>query len=165
MTSLSVFYDWGGSRDVGQIDHAGILEKVDGERIFTIEANVDKVWLKRKERDQSKVVGYGLPGKVQEKAPGEDRDVVLLEGELGDPPAQPAAYQRAVKPKAVVALAPAPAEAMPFVDTMAVPAGVMAALLGAVLIIRRARARQSVQRSATGGRHRRGGGRHRTAAA
>ncbi|MER6178832.1 hypothetical protein [Streptosporangium sp. NPDC001681] len=41
------------------------MEKVEGGKIHTIEANVDKVWLKRKVRDESKVVGYGLPRKVK----------------------------------------------------------------------------------------------------
>jgi hypothetical protein len=161
-----VFYDWGGSKDVAGIDHAGIVEKVDGERISTIEGNVDKVWLKRKERDQSKVVGYGLPSKVQEKAGDDDREVVILEGELGSPLEQPAAFGKAVPPKAAAAaIAPPPAEAVSLIDTMAIPAGALAALLGAVLIVKRSRMRASAQSSSTGGRHRRAGGRHRTLAA
>ncbi|MER5628328.1 CHAP domain-containing protein [Streptosporangium sp. NPDC002544] len=60
-----VFYDWSGSKDTDGIDHVGLVEKVEGGKIHTIEANVDKVWLKRKVRDESKVVGYGLPRKVK----------------------------------------------------------------------------------------------------
>ncbi|MFC5828836.1 hypothetical protein [Nonomuraea insulae] len=48
---------------------------------------------------------------------------------------------------------------MSFIDTMAVPAGVLAALIDATLIIKRARARRIV---VVVGRHRRAGGRHRT---
>lgn len=61
-----VFFDWSGSRDIKKIDHVGIVERVEGDRIHTIEGNVDRVWLKRKVRDESKVVGYGLPRKVKE---------------------------------------------------------------------------------------------------
>ncbi|MBO3749315.1 CHAP domain-containing protein [Streptosporangiaceae bacterium NEAU-GS5] len=61
-----VFYDWGGSKSIGAIDHVGIVEKVVGDKIVTIEGNVDRIWLRRKERDQHKVVGYGLPRKVRE---------------------------------------------------------------------------------------------------
>ncbi|WP_285773069.1 CHAP domain-containing protein [Microtetraspora sp. NBRC 13810] len=64
-----VFFDWSGGKGakaIKKIDHVGIVEKVANGKIHTIEANVDKVWLKRKVRDESKVVGYGLPRKVKE---------------------------------------------------------------------------------------------------
>jgi hypothetical protein len=61
-----VFFDWSGSAKTSKIDHVGVVERVDGGRIHTIEANVDRVWLKRKVRDEKKVVGYGLPRKVKE---------------------------------------------------------------------------------------------------
>ncbi|MFD1540445.1 CHAP domain-containing protein [Nonomuraea guangzhouensis] len=64
-----VFYDWGGGKSYKGIDHVGIVERVDGKKIHTIEANVDRVWLKRKSRDMHKdVVGYGLPRVVQANA-------------------------------------------------------------------------------------------------
>lgn len=62
-----VFFDWAGTGRVGGIDHVGIVERVEGRTIHTIEGNADRVWLKRKARDKSKVVGYGLPRKVQER--------------------------------------------------------------------------------------------------
>ncbi len=61
-----VFFDWSGSKNIKKIDHVGIVERVEGDRVHTIEGNVDRVWLKRKVRDESKVVGYGLPRKVKE---------------------------------------------------------------------------------------------------
>jgi hypothetical protein len=61
-----VFFSWSGSKDIKKINHVGIVEKVEDGKIHTIEGNVDKVWLKRKVRDESKVVGYGLPRKVKE---------------------------------------------------------------------------------------------------
>ncbi|MFF5205279.1 CHAP domain-containing protein [Streptosporangium sp. NPDC000396] len=66
-----VFYDWSGSKNINGIDHVGIVERVNGRKIKTIEANVDGVWLKRKVRDQSKVVGYGLPRKVWKAKDGQ----------------------------------------------------------------------------------------------
>ncbi|MEU9836200.1 CHAP domain-containing protein [Streptosporangium sp. NPDC048047] len=65
-----VFFDWSGGRDIGGIDHVGVVERVDGGTIHTIEANVDGSRLKRKTRDESKVVGYGLPRKVRENLAG-----------------------------------------------------------------------------------------------
>ncbi|WP_262402710.1 CHAP domain-containing protein [Actinomadura sp. CNU-125] len=60
-----VFYDWNGSDDLDQIDHVGIVEKVEGETLHTIEANADGYKLMRKTRDMDHVVGFGYPGKVQ----------------------------------------------------------------------------------------------------
>lgn len=60
-----VFFDWSGSRDIDMIDHVGIVERVEGDQIHTIEANVDGVHLKRKVRTEDSIVGYGYPGKVK----------------------------------------------------------------------------------------------------
>ncbi|GAA0389174.1 hypothetical protein Acor_59860 [Acrocarpospora corrugata] len=65
-----VFFDWSGGGSIKGIDHVGIVEKVENGKIHTIEANVDRVWLKRKVRDESKVVGYGLPRKVRDAVTG-----------------------------------------------------------------------------------------------
>ncbi|MGW2216970.1 CHAP domain-containing protein [Nonomuraea sp. NPDC001684] len=63
-----VFFDWGGGKSYKGVDHVGIVERVEGKKIHTIEANVDRVWLKRKVRDTDKVVGYGLPRVVKAAA-------------------------------------------------------------------------------------------------
>ncbi|HEX2314505.1 MAG TPA: CHAP domain-containing protein [Thermomonospora sp.] len=60
-----VFFDWNGSNDIGRIDHVGIVRKVEGEQIHTIEANVDGIHLKKKVRDASVIAGYGYPSKVK----------------------------------------------------------------------------------------------------
>ncbi|WP_328807648.1 CHAP domain-containing protein [Nonomuraea antri] len=60
-----VFFDWQGGKSYKGVDHVGIVEKVQGKKIHTIEANVDRVWLKRKVRETEKVVGYGLPRVVK----------------------------------------------------------------------------------------------------
>src|SRR5512139_1819085 len=46
-----VFFSWSGSSDLDSIQHVGIVEKVEGDRLITIEANADGVQLKRKTRD------------------------------------------------------------------------------------------------------------------
>ncbi|MFC4062220.1 CHAP domain-containing protein [Planomonospora corallina] len=62
-----VFFDWKGGGGIKGVDHVGIVERVEPGTIHTIEANVDRVWLRRKVRDRDeKIVGYGLPGKVKE---------------------------------------------------------------------------------------------------
>ncbi|WP_378786976.1 CHAP domain-containing protein [Nonomuraea fastidiosa] len=62
-----VFYDWSGSDDIDRIDHVGVVTKVEGNRIHTIEGNIDGGVAKRKVRDTSKVVGYGYPQRVKER--------------------------------------------------------------------------------------------------
>ncbi|MER6942815.1 CHAP domain-containing protein [Nonomuraea sp. NPDC000554] len=64
-----VFFDWSGGKSYKGIDHVGVVERVEGKKIHTIEANVDRVWLKRKTRETDKVVGYGLPRLVKPDAP------------------------------------------------------------------------------------------------
>ena len=66
-----VFYDWGGSNDIDAIDHVGLVTKVEGDTIFTIEGNIDGGVAKRKERDTSKVVGYGYPEKIKTRLENE----------------------------------------------------------------------------------------------
>ncbi|WP_263657465.1 CHAP domain-containing protein [Nonomuraea gerenzanensis] len=62
-----VFYDWSGSNDIDNIDHVGVVTRVEGGRIHTIEGNIDGGVAKRKERDTSKVVGYGYPDRIKER--------------------------------------------------------------------------------------------------
>ncbi|GAA0588206.1 CHAP domain-containing protein [Actinomadura livida] len=63
-----VFYDWNGSKDIGRIDHVGIVEKVEGRTLHTIEGNADGYKLMRKTRDMDTVVGFGYPSKVKVEA-------------------------------------------------------------------------------------------------
>ncbi|MEU1727646.1 CHAP domain-containing protein [Nonomuraea sp. NPDC005692] len=60
-----VFYDWSGTGKIDNIDHVGIVTRVEGDTIFTIEGNIDGGVAKRKERDTSKVVGYGYPERIK----------------------------------------------------------------------------------------------------
>ncbi|TMR24061.1 CHAP domain-containing protein [Nonomuraea turkmeniaca] len=60
-----VFFDWRGGKSYKGIDHVGVVERVEGKKIHTIEANVDRIWLKRKTRETDKVVGYGVPRLVK----------------------------------------------------------------------------------------------------
>ncbi|WP_214413074.1 CHAP domain-containing protein [Sphaerisporangium fuscum] len=61
-----VFFDWGGSEVVDNIDHVGLVTSVDGDTIHTIEGNVDGQYVREKVRDQSYVVGYGYPDKIRQ---------------------------------------------------------------------------------------------------
>ncbi|TDD66671.1 CHAP domain-containing protein, partial [Actinomadura darangshiensis] len=63
-----VFYDWNGSGDIDQVDHVGIVEKVDGHTLHTIEGNADGYKLMRKTRDMDAVVGFGYPSKIKVEA-------------------------------------------------------------------------------------------------
>ncbi|MEV4579915.1 CHAP domain-containing protein [Nonomuraea jabiensis] len=59
------FFDWSGSGKVEGIDHVGVVTKVQGDTIFTIEGNTDGGVVERKERSTSSVVGYGYPERVK----------------------------------------------------------------------------------------------------
>lgn len=59
-----VFFDWERSKDIGGIDHVGVVEKVDGDKIHTIEGNIDGGNLKKKVREGDVIVGYGRPDKI-----------------------------------------------------------------------------------------------------
>lgn len=76
-----VFFDWGGSHVVDNIDHVGMVTSVDGDTIHTIEGNVDGQFVREKVRDQSSVVGYGYPDKVQAEMADPVADKVSLTGE------------------------------------------------------------------------------------
>ena len=60
-----VFYDWSGSNSIRGIDHVGVVTRVEGGRIHTIEGNIDGGVAKRKVRETDKVVGYGYPWKIK----------------------------------------------------------------------------------------------------
>ncbi|MCC5578687.1 CHAP domain-containing protein [Microtetraspora sp. AC03309] len=62
-----VFYDWSGSGTIAGIDHVGIVTKVIGNKIQTIEGNIDGGRVSVKVRDKGAVVGYGYPEKVKER--------------------------------------------------------------------------------------------------
>ncbi len=73
-----VFFDWGGSDSIDAIDHVGIVTAVHGNRITTIEGNVDGYYVKEKNRGPETIVGYGYPDKIKqrqeaESAPARDR--------------------------------------------------------------------------------------------
>ncbi|MEU8380330.1 CHAP domain-containing protein [Streptosporangium sp. NPDC048865] len=147
-----VFFDWSGGKDIKGIDHVGVVESVNGGTIHTIEGNVDRIWLKRKTRDQSKVVGYGLPRKVKEKLAG------TASGE------ETAAPQAAGRIEVRPALAPGSAPpantpgtpgTLPVSMETAAIAGLLTFVLGTTFVLSRLRPR------VTAGRHRRSGRRER----
>ncbi|WP_433236588.1 CHAP domain-containing protein [Streptosporangium sp. CA-135522] len=142
-----VFFDWSGGKDIKGIDHVGIVESVDGGTLHTIEGNVDGVWLKRKTRDEDKVVGYGLPRKVREKLAGvsSGNDTTVL----------PAAGRAGAHPGLALASPAAPAVGRagtpPFPPETAPLAGVLLLVLGAALILARRRPSATVARRSRAG--------------
>lgn len=77
-----VFFDWGGSRQLKKIDHIGVVTRVEGRTIHTIEGNIDGGVAKRKKRDTAKVVGYGYPEKVKarlEKEAARQREIITAD--------------------------------------------------------------------------------------
>ncbi|GAB3971941.1 hypothetical protein GCM10029978_048060 [Actinoallomurus acanthiterrae] len=61
-----VFFSFSGSKSIGGIEHVGIVERVDGRTLHTIEANHNDALL-RVTRDIGQVVGFGYPAKVKVK--------------------------------------------------------------------------------------------------
>jgi hypothetical protein len=55
-----VFFDWSGTHSIGNIDHVGVVEKVRGGTIITIEGNASNK-CRRIPRDHRYIVGYGRP--------------------------------------------------------------------------------------------------------
>ncbi|MGW0591370.1 CHAP domain-containing protein [Streptosporangium sp. NPDC002607] len=138
-----VFFDWSGGKDIKGIDHVGVVESVEGGTIHTIEGNVDRVWLKRKTRDQSKVVGYGLPRKVKENLAGKNDTAPQQIGRIEVRPALAPAS---------TALTDTPGT-LPVSMETAVVAGLLTFVLGTSFVLSRLRPRVSA------GRHRRRNGR------
>lgn len=57
-----IFFDWADSND-GQADHVGIVEKVENDKVYTIEGNSNGDTCRQKEYDinSSVILGYGTP--------------------------------------------------------------------------------------------------------
>jgi hypothetical protein len=80
-----VFFSFSGNKSIGGIEHVGIVEKVDGHTLHTIEANHNDQLL-RVTRDIGQVVGFGYPAKVKVKGkqtPGTERKVEKTEQKYG----------------------------------------------------------------------------------
>jgi hypothetical protein len=78
-----VFFDWSGTRLIGNIDHIGVVESVRSDgTIVTIEGNTDNV-VARRVRNSSVVVGYGRP-LYSNAAPMPSSDGILRRGSTGD---------------------------------------------------------------------------------
>nr|WSS66722.1 LysM peptidoglycan-binding domain-containing protein [Streptomyces sp. NBC_01177] len=55
-----VFFDWGGSSEIGKIDHVGIVTSVSGGYVYTIEGNTANVCARRV-RTVGDIAGFGRP--------------------------------------------------------------------------------------------------------
>ncbi|MET7328973.1 CHAP domain-containing protein [Nonomuraea sp. NPDC005650] len=78
-----VFFDWSGSGQIDDIDHVGVVTKVQGDTIFTIEGNIDGGVVERKERSTSSVVGYGYPEQVKSHLDATKSEPQLLQARPG----------------------------------------------------------------------------------
>ncbi|MEV0583867.1 CHAP domain-containing protein [Nonomuraea sp. NPDC050310] len=111
-----VFYNWSGPKSVGGISHVGIVEKVAGTKIHTIEGNADGVYLKRKVRDTGTVVGYGLPRLVKVDGATYEQTLAAAATPAATPPpavaATPAASAPAPEPTAASAAPASPGSAL-----------------------------------------------------
>ncbi|GII91193.1 CHAP domain-containing protein [Sinosporangium siamense] len=145
-----VFYDWSGGSKIGDIDHVGVVEKVKNGKIHTIEANVDGVWLKRKVRDEEHVVGYGVPRKVKEHIDDVRTTLITLRADSDAAQAAQAAQAATAHASGLgIPLTP---------QTTAVAAGVLAVLVGAVIVLRQVRGGRTPGRHRRDGKHKHPGG-------
>ncbi|MFI7124771.1 CHAP domain-containing protein [Nonomuraea sp. NPDC050153] len=78
-----VFFDWSGSGKIDDIDHVGVVTKVQGATIFTIEGNTGGGVVKRKERKTSSVVGYGYPEQVKSRLDATKSEPQLVQARPG----------------------------------------------------------------------------------
>ncbi|MET8337963.1 CHAP domain-containing protein [Streptosporangium canum] len=138
-----VFFDWSGGKDIKGIDHVGVVERVEGGTLHTIEGNVDGVWLKRKTRDESKVVGYGLPHKVKEGLTGGDAPVPVTAGRIEAGAAAGRTEAGAAAAGSVSASVAGRPETPPIPMEAAPVAGALLLVLGATLVLARRRPRAS----------------------
>jgi hypothetical protein len=83
-----VFFSFSGGKSIGSIEHVGIVEKVHGDKLTTIEANHNDQ-LGRVERDISQVVGFGYPSKVKVKGESVPGTEVKYQARHSGPPPQP----------------------------------------------------------------------------
>lgn len=80
-----VFFDWGGSNSIGSIDHVGIVERVVGSTVYTIEGNIgDRC--SRKVRYSGSIAGFGRPAYTPSKPipPGQYPGHMVEKGDQGD---------------------------------------------------------------------------------
>ncbi|MEV4355133.1 CHAP domain-containing protein [Nonomuraea sp. NPDC049625] len=86
-----VFFDWSGSGKIDDIDHVGVVTKVRGDTIFTIEGNTDGGVVESKERSTSSVVGYGYPERVKANLDATKSELQLVQARPGPEAPQQAA--------------------------------------------------------------------------
>lgn len=87
-----VYFDWGGSNDIGRIDHVGIVVGVKGDMVRTLEGNANDE-LNYHWRSSSVIAGFGKPKykTVPKPAPWKwngqapDGRLILKEGMMGNP--------------------------------------------------------------------------------
>ncbi len=77
-----VFFDWSGSRSRDAIDHVGLVVRVEGSKIFTIEGNKGDECV-RVTRDSTYIAGYGRPAYAKPMLKAPTGTPVLKKGSAG----------------------------------------------------------------------------------
>ncbi|WP_327138198.1 peptidoglycan-binding protein (plasmid) [Streptomyces sp. NBC_01340] len=78
-----VFFDWSGTRSIGNIDHVGLVEAVHSNAtITTLEGNTSDAF-RRRLRNSACIVGYGRPA-YGNAAPMPGHDGILRRGSTGN---------------------------------------------------------------------------------
>ncbi|WP_248960392.1 CHAP domain-containing protein [Sphaerisporangium perillae] len=137
-----VFFDWGGSNVIENIDHVGIVTSVDGDTIHTIEGNIDGQYAREKVRDQTYVVGYGYPEKVKAQLEAHSQASKTSTG-AATPAMKPAAAEFAL-PAATVGVpagGPVPGQAAPGAGALVIPVLIAVMVMIAYFKVKQASAR------------------------
>ncbi|MGH3382431.1 MAG: CHAP domain-containing protein [Actinoallomurus sp.] len=154
-----VFFSWNGGKSIGDIEHVGIVESVNGHTLHTIEANHNN-HLGRATRDVSQVVGYGYPSKVKVKAAPADQKYVPKHS--GPPPSaealtqNPGAQQHEMQTTAQHDMAP------PLPDQQAALTGLLAVVVFGTVALALSKSKVRMPMPAPNVRVRKRGKHHRT---
>jgi CHAP domain len=158
------FFSFSGGRSIGDIEHVGIVEKVHGDRLSTIEANHNDQ-LARAERDVSQVVGYGYPAKVKVKGkpvPGTE-DKYQPKHSAPPPPAHALAGETGTGPERQVAQTShaTPEQPSQLVDQSAMLTGLLAVVVFGTVTLAIARSKVKMPVPSPGVQLRKRGKHHR----
>ncbi|WP_329246281.1 CHAP domain-containing protein [Actinoallomurus sp. NBC_01490] len=155
-----VFFSFSGGKSIGDIEHVGIVEKVHGDKLTTIEANHNNK-LGRADRDVSQVVGFGYPAKVKVKGkpvPGTEQK---YQPKHSAPALSPREIVGDVGAQQQVAQTSHAAPEQPLVDQSGMLTGLLAVVVFGTATLAIARSRVKVPVPASGVQLRKRGKHHR----
>lgn len=158
-----VFFSWSGGMSIGDIEHVGIVEKVDGHTLHTIEANHNDM-LGRAVRDTSQVVGYGYPSKVKVRVATPAAEAKYAPKHAAPPPVADQVGRDAQLHEAQAAAQHHDAPPSPLPDQQAALTGLLAVVLFGTVALAVGKSKVRVPVSAPNVRVRKRGKHHRTPA-